>query len=142
MSQLTRDITQISRCSNQFRNEYLASMDLKSSHSSYLTQIIRTPGISQDKLAKLIYIDKSNVARQAAVLEEKGYITRVPSKEDKRVMQLFPTQKAVDALPQIHEMYLQWSQLLTQDLTEEEAAQLTQLLEKIKIRATEWMEAR
>lgn len=142
MSQLTRDMLQITRCSSQFRNDYLAPYGLKSCHASYLTSIYRNPGISQDRLAKLIYIDKSNVARQTVILEEQGFLTRVASREDKRVMQLYLTQKGTELMPVIFEMYTKWSDLLTQDLTEEETQQLTALLARIKIRATEWMGAR
>ena len=142
MSQLTRDMLQITRCSNQFRNDYLAPYGLKTCPASYLTSIYRNPGISQDKLAKMIYIDKSNVARQTVILEEQGFLTRVASREDKRVMQLYLTQKGTELMPVIFEMYTKWSDLLTQDLTEAETQQLTELLAKIKIRATEWMEAR
>lgn len=142
MSQLTRDMLQITRCSNQFRNDYLAPYGLKTCHASYLTSIYRNPGISQDRLAKQICIDKSNVARQTAILEESGFVTRTPSKEDKRVMQLYLTRKAEDLMPKIFEMYTQWSNLVTQDLTAEEIQQLTRLLARVKLRATEWMEAR
>ena len=51
-------------------------------------------GISQEKLAKMIYINKSNVTRNLAVLEKNGYIERRPAENDKRVMLVFPTQKA------------------------------------------------
>lgn len=142
MSQITRDMLRIIRSNTLFRNEYLEPMGLKSCHASYLTTLCSNPGISQDKLAKLIFIDKSNVARQTVALEEAGYVTRTPSKEDRRIMQLYPTQKALDTLPKIFEMYTQWNNILTQDLTEEECNQLSELLAKIKVRAAEWMEAR
>lgn len=142
MSQITRDMLRIIRSNAQFRNDFLEPLGLKSCHASYLSTLCANPGISQDKLAKLIFIDKSNVARQTVTLEEAGYVTRTPSKEDRRIMQLYPTQKALDTLPKIHEMYTQWNELLTQDLTEAECIQLTELLAKIKIRAAEWMEAR
>ena len=69
MSQITRDMIQITRCNHQFRDEFLAPMGLKSFHASYLVTLYREPGISQDKLAKAILVDKSNVARQIAALE-------------------------------------------------------------------------
>ena len=140
MSQLTRDITQISRCSNQFRNDFLASIDLKSSHSSYLTQIIRSPGISQDKLAKLIYIDKSNVARQAAALEEGGFIKRCCCDKDKRIMRLYPTEKTLALLPEIDRIMLSWQEQLTQDLSEQEQQLLEAMLLKMRSRASAYME--
>ena len=107
MSQILRDITEISRCSAQYRTDRLAPMGLKACHASYLTEICACPGISQDKLARHIYINKSNVARQAAVLEEEGFITRTPSAADKRVMELYPTDKALALLPQIRDILIQ-----------------------------------
>lgn len=140
MSQITRDMTHITRCSMQFRSEQFAPMGFKACHAAYLPQICRNPGISQDQLARAICINKSNAARQAAVLEEEGYITRVPDPADKRVMRLYPTDKAMNLLPKIYEIFTAWSDLVTQDLTEEERAQLGYLLEKVKVRATQWME--
>ena len=142
MSQIIKDITEITRCGSQYRLDYLAPMGLKACHASYLTEICAQPGISQDKLAQLICINKSNVARQVAVLEEDGFITRRPSEADKRVMELYPTQKALDLLPQISDILKCWENCITKDLTEEEKTQLSFLLGKLKARATNYMEGR
>lgn len=142
MSQIIRDITEISRCGAQYRTDRLAPMGLKACHASYLTQICACPGISQDKLARRIYINKSNVARQAAVLEEEGFITRTPSAADKRVLELYPTEKALKLLPQIQNILLCWEDCIGSDLREEEKEQLTALLAKMKARAAAYMEER
>lgn len=142
MSQIIRDITEIARCGAQYRTDRLAPMGLKGCHASYLTQICAHPGISQDKLAKLICINKSNVARQAAVLEEEGFVTRIPSTTDKRIMELHPTQKTLDLLPEISCILKCWEGCITSDLTEEELDQLTALLAKMKSRATDYMDGR
>ena len=140
MSQIIRDITEISRCGAQYRTEALAPMGLKACHASYLSEICAHPGISQDQLAALICINKSNVARQAAILEEDGFITRTPSQSDKRVMQLYPTRKALDLLPSIAPILSQWESCLTSDLTEDEKNMLEQLLARMRDRASYWME--
>lgn len=142
MSQILRDLTQISRSGVQYRADKLAPMGLKGCHSSYLVAICNHPGISQDKLARRILINKSNVARQVANLEEDGFIRRVPSEADKRVMELYPTQKALDLLPQLREILNQWENFITEDLTEEERAQLAVILSKMKPRAASYMEDR
>ena len=46
--------------------------DLKPSHARCVSSVCRHPGISQDGLARHLCIDKSQVARQCAYLEEKG----------------------------------------------------------------------
>jgi DNA-binding MarR family transcriptional regulator len=142
MSQIIRDITELTRCGAQYRLDQLSPMGLKACHASYLTEICACPGISQDGLARRICINKSNVARQAAVLEEEGFITRTPSPADKRVMELYPTQKALDLLPQIQAILTRWEDCITGDLTEEEKDQISVLLARMKIRAAAYMEDR
>ena len=142
MSQIIRDITEIARTGSQYRADRLAPMGLKACHASYLTEICDCPGISQDGLARRIYINKSNVARQAAVLEEEGFILRRPSAVDKRVMELYPTQKALDLLPQLLGILNCWEEWLTQELSDEEREQLSGLLTKMKSRSAAYMEER
>lgn len=140
MPQIIKDITEIARCGAQFRNDNLAELDLKGCHASYLMEICRNPGISQDTLARRICINKSNIARQLVVLEEGGFVRRQPSQEDKRAMELYPTEKTLELLPRIRQILGRWSRYLTQDLTEEEVEVLSRVLTSMKARATIWME--
>ena len=142
MTQIIRDMLEISRCGVQYRSNNLAQFGLKSIHASYLTEIAANPGISQDRLAKIICINKSNVARQVAVLEEDGFVRRVPSAADKRVMELYPTEKTLEILPQINDMLMRWENCITQDLTEEEKELLSALMRKMSSRAAGYMEDR
>ena len=139
MSQIIRDITEIARCGAQYRTEVLAPLGLKSCHASYLLEICANPGISQDKLAARICINKSNVARQVAILEEDGFLIRTPSTQDKRIIQLYPTEKTLEILPQISPILRQWEACLTADVSDEERAILEKVLERMKYKAAEWM---
>ena len=142
MSQIIRDITEIARCGAQYKADQLAPLGLKGCHASYLTEICANPGISQDQLAKRICINKSNVARQAVTLEEEGFLTRIPSATDKRIMELHPTQKTLYLLPEISCVLKRWEGCITGDLTAEELEQLSILLDKMKSRSAEYMEER
>ena len=125
MSQLTRNILEIARCGNQFSADTMCAMGLKTCHASYLLEICNHPGISQDQLANRICINKSNIAP-----------------EDKRVLQLYPTEKTLELLPQIRESLRGWEDYLTHGFTEEEVALLEGLLERAHQRAAQWVEAR
>ena len=140
MSQLVKDITEVTRCGAQYRTDRLAPMGLKGCHASYLEEICADPGISQDTLAKRICINKSNVARQIVVLEEDGFVIRCSAPNDKRAMELYPTEKTLELLPQIKQILNSWEDWLTQDLTEEEARTVANALVKMKARATACME--
>lgn len=140
MSQIIRNITEITRCGVQYRTETLAPLELKACHASYLLEICAEPGISQDQLAARICINKSNVARQAAALEEGGFISRIPSPEDKRVMGLYPTEKTLALIPQMNAILDQWEDCLTADLSAEELEIAERVLERMKTRAAAWLE--
>ena len=142
MPDLMHHITDIARCAALFRQEELASLGLKSCHASYIAAVCDCPGITQDQLARRIFINKSNVARQLVILEEDGFVERRPSPEDKRAVQVFPTEKAHACLPQIIQIFRCWESFVAQDLTEEERKALVGMLEKLKARSADWMEQR
>lgn len=140
MPKLMHDLTDIARCAAQYRQEELAPLGLKACHASYLSAICLCPGITQDQLARRIFINKSNVARQLAILEEDGFVERRTSIEDKRAIQVFPTEKAKECMPKIHEIFRTWETLVARDLTDEERRVLVAMLDKMKDRAADWME--
>lgn len=140
MPVLMYHLTHIARCAAQYRTEELAPLGLKACHASYLAAICRCPGITQDQLARRIFINKSNVARQLAVLEEDGFVERKPSPEDKRATLVYPTRKALDILPRIGQIFRDWEDLVAQDLTEEERALAVKMMAKMEQRAGQWMD--
>ena len=142
MPDLMHHITDIARCAALYRQEELASLGLKSCHASYLDAICACPGITQDQLARRIFINKSNVARQLVILEEDGFVERRPSPDDKRAIQVFPTQKATDCMPQIAQIFRCWESFVAQDLSEEERRAVVRMLERMKARSADWMEKR
>ena len=142
MSALMYNITHIARSAAQYRTEELAPFGLKACHASYLATICRNPGITQDQLARRIFFNKSNVARQLVVLEDSGFVERKPSPDDKRATLVYPTQKALDLLPELNRIFRDWENFVAQDLTEEERALAVKMLAKIHARSAEWMEKR
>lgn len=141
MSHIVRHLTAVSRCGVEYRKQYLEKMGIQGNHARLLLEVCELPGISQDRLSRRLLLDKSNIARQSALLEESGYIERKTCPEDKRITRLYPTEKTLELLPQIRSAWSTWEELITQNLTEEEVATMAQLLRKMKISAREWMEA-
>ena len=138
MHQIAQLIYELSRSRSQYITDRMQPYELKACHAINLSHICGKPGISQDALTRLRHADKSSIARQVASLEEDGFITRVPCKDDKRIMKLYPTDKALELLPTITEILEYWENLLSQDFTEEEIQTLTALLSRMKTRAATW----
>lgn len=119
------------RCANLFRAAKFEKLGISCYQYPYILNVCGNPGISQDSLAEIIFIHKSNVARQLASLEEKGFVIRKPAPDDKRSPLLFPTEKAEAALPVIKAALAEWNALLLDDFDESEKELLNKLTEKL-----------
>ena len=123
-----------------YRAEQLKDTDLGPIHHSYILAVCNNPGISQDALAKHICINRSNVTRQLTYLEEKGYVERRTSETDRRVLLVYPTDKATESLPRIREMLKVWNEYLTEGFSADELDQLHEMLGRIADRAKAYVE--
>lgn len=140
MPSLMRQIGVISRCASMFRTDKLKERgsDLGNCHHSYILLLCRNPGISQDAIAKKICINKSNVTRHVSQLEKLGYVERRQSDEDKRVVLVYPTQKAYDALPTVKEVVHEWKEYITEEISAEELELVADVLHRMARRAAEY----
>lgn len=109
-------------CANLYRTEQYEGLDIGSFQDSYLINICKNPGITQEQLSRLIYVHKSNVARQVSSLEEKGFVVRKQDPADRRNLLLYPTEKAKRAMRRISAVHEKWTELILEGLTEEERA--------------------
>lgn len=132
-----RNINVISRCSALYQDAHLGDCGLSGWQARYLPEICHSPGITQDQLALRLHINRSNVTRQLTALEENGFVTRRRSESDRRAIEVYPTDKAVQALPVVHEVYRNWREQLFRDLSPEERDQLDRLLDRLARRAEE-----
>lgn len=135
MPSISRYIMMISRCSNQFRSERLRDTGLCGQHCAYILRVCREPGTTQDAIAREICVNKSNVTRQLAALEQNGFVERRPCEADSRAMEVYPTEKALAALPEVRAVLREWNECITADFTEEEKTQFLDLLARAADRA-------
>lgn len=134
MSRFSRDISIIDRHLRKHRREYMGPLGLKGIHARLFMMICRCPGLSQDQLARRMWFDKSTIARQLELLENKGFVERRSSESDKRVLCVYPTQAMLDFHPGLRAATESWENELLQDLTPEEKEQFDYLLAKIRSR--------
>lgn len=131
MEEISQILREIQRCNRVYRENQLEPLGLTTRHGWFLREVGQNPGISQEQLSQKLCLNKSNVARQSAVMEEEGYILRKPCGKDKRVLRLYLTEKAQALLPEIQRITDRWEQLLTRELTESEAQILNILLPRL-----------
>ena len=129
--EIGKQIEAISRSLRRKKSLYMESIGLKSVHAKLLLDIADYPGISQDALARLADVDKSNIARQVAALEEQDFVSRQPAPGNRRMLQVHLTQKARQLLPKLQKTSQNWEEDLLQDLSNWEISQLSALLHRI-----------
>lgn len=134
MSKFSSNVNAIDRYLRRLRRQYMEPEGLKGIHARLIMAVCRTPGCSQDRLAKRMWFDKSTIARQLELLEKKGFLTRTPSETDKRVLCVHPTEKMLAFQPGLKSAMECWEQDLLQELTDEEKQQLDTLLGKLRSR--------
>lgn len=140
MPSISRYINVISRASGMFRLTSFENEELRPYLHGYIIALTRTPGLSQEQIARRLCVDKSSVARALAVLEKMEYVERRRSDSDRRITLVYPTEKAVSSCDKIRVAFREWNEYINAAFTEEEAKQFILLLEKAARRAAEYAE--
>lgn len=142
MPSLMRQINVISRCGGQYRTSRLEQVGLAGYQGNYLLCVCKNPGISQDQVAQRTYVNKSTAARALSALEELGYVERRQSETDRRVILVYPTEKADLVLPLIQEVNREWTEYITEGFTPDELDQFLQMMERVFERAKKYVDGK
>ena len=142
MSTIMRKVNILSRSEGVYRTDKLNLPEIKNCHHTYILAICNNPGLSQDELARHISVNKSNVARTLLYLEEKGFVMRKAGEKDRRVFNVFPTEKMLELFPKVKKITMDWNNFLAEDLSEAEFEQFQSILERLTKKAAVYMEGR
>ena len=133
-----RYINIVSRCASMWRSDKLEGTELGDQHYPYILTVCRNPGISQDAIARKLFINKSNVTRSLSYLETHGFVTREQSSEDRRITLVYPTAKAEEILPTIRTIIRGWNAYITEGFTEEELEMYMDMTERLAAKAADY----
>lgn len=137
MARFMKMLNNICRSQAIYRHSRISAEDLQSCHYAYVLVICREPGRSQEDLARELCVNKSTVARNINYLEEQGYISRNPLPHDKRQFSVYPTEKALKALPEIRSVSSEWMTLLSEGIPQEELDIFDAVLRRMQDKARE-----
>ena len=140
MAKFMKNINLVSRSAEVFREERLKDCGIRGCQSKYVLVIAKNPGVSQEDISRMLFVNKSNVARQIGFLETAGFVKKVGNDKDRRAVHLYPTEKLLGALPRVKEVLAEWRALVTEGFTEDEKAELARLSEKMVENARKFME--
>lgn len=89
-----RWFTILNRRSQTFVTQCCKDMGLSYSEYVLLIRIYDAEGLSQEELARVLYLDKAVVTRALTLLEQKGLIRREVDSRDRRVRRVYLTEYA------------------------------------------------
>lgn len=137
MEPFMKPVQQLSRCFTLYRDKQMCSYGLSGCQHSYLIKICQNPGIPQEQIHKILFVNKSSVTRQLSLLEKEGFIARVPHAEDRRQLLVYPTEKAMEVYPKLREVMRQWNTALLEGVPQEQQEEFSKFLHRILDRAIE-----
>lgn len=112
---------------------------LELTYAEYVTllQLYKEEGISQEKLAGLLYLDKAVIARTLNLLEKKGLIRREQSKKDRRVKRVYPTENALKEKTYLQGVLQAWLRYLSKNLGDTALEQISTGIERLALNAAD-----
>ena len=137
MPKFMKMLNNISRSQAVYRNNKISATDMQTGHYAFVLAICREPGRSQEEIARELCLNKSTVARNLNCLEENGYITRNPLPNDKRQFAVYPTDKMLSVLPEIKRASIEWINLLSEGIPQDELDTFDSVLSRMEARARE-----
>lgn len=120
----------------------LSSLKLTDAQVACIFRIHRQPGVTQDELSWFFQVDKGTIARITRRLEERGLIMRKQDPQNRRRYMLSLTAQGEELIPLIREVEDRWTDLLFENLTDEERDTLMEMCRRLaedamKIRGVE-----
>ncbi len=135
MPNIMRKMNVVSRGESIYRTKRLGDEKIWGAMHSYILFVSNNGGCTQDRIAKALCLNKSNVTRTLSHLEDAGYVKREQSPEDKRQMLVYPTEKMLEVYPRVKKITNEWNELLTEGISEDELTVFHSVLERVYIKA-------
>lgn len=122
----------------KYARQILGPHGISKEHLFYLgTLINRGDGITQEELARRLYVDKSSAARMLVVLENKELVRRQPVPGNARANTILVTDKAQKLWDSVLSKLWRWQEILLDGFSERDTRKLLTLLNRMEANAAE-----
>lgn len=132
MFDIIRTIGAVTRTIQIDSNNHFKELGLNNNLFIYIIRVCEKPGMFLGELADNVQIDRTTAFRTIKKLATLGYFELKKDAVNQKIKRVYPTDKAMDIYPQLHEYEQKQSDFLLSNLSTEEIAQLKQLMAKLK----------
>lgn len=126
-----RWISFLYRYNQIFMDNQLSPYGIGGGQFIYLLILYMQDGISPEKLAGILNIDKGTTTVAVKKLLKEGYIRREPNPMDKRSYKIYLTEKAEKIQGEFKKVLSLWTELLTKDFTKTEKLEASTYLKRM-----------
>ena len=119
----------LSRILRQEFNNAINELGLFSGQQDIVLALVENEGVTLSELAKMLDVSAATASISIKRMEKSGFIEKRPDEKDARIIRLYPTELAKKTPEIIKEHIDNMDKRLKQDMSEEEALELSRLLE-------------
>jgi DNA-binding MarR family transcriptional regulator len=131
MFEIIRTIGAVTRTIQLDSNQQFKPLHLNNNLFIYIIRVVENPGMFLAELADHLQIDRATSFRTVQNLVKMDYLSLEDDPENRKIKRVFPTQKARELYPTLHDYEQLQSDQLLKNLTEQEQQTLTALLKKL-----------
>lgn len=118
--EIGRYISIVERLKKMYYANKLASYQIGCGQQFFLLQIFMNPGMNLQELASFGHYDKATATRAVSKLQEEGYVLTETGAGDKRMREIYLTEKAKPVVEKTWECVDDWEEMILKGFTKEE----------------------
>ena len=130
--QFLREVGAVARCVQSLSDVRFKKLALQRGQFVFLTRICESPGLHLLELSHLLKVDKATATKAVQKLEAEGYVRKEQNQTDKRMVHLFPTERAQEVYPELIAEENRYLARCFAGMTKEEQALAETLIERIR----------
>lgn len=128
----------LDRIANMFISERLKETELSRGLFFYILELSNHDGITLKDLSNAVFFDKANTSRAVSKLIELGYVHRKENEQDLRSSKIYLTQLGKDAALMISSIFIEWRNLISEGISEEEKKVILDISHKLYVNALKY----
>lgn len=141
MKEILREIGMIARCCSTISDLEFKDINLAKGQYIYLVRIMENPGIIQERLATVVKVDRTTVAKAIKKLVNDGMVEKKKEDGNLKEWKLYCTEKGRNLYPILEEEEIDIVRVATSGLSEKEKKLMHNLLHKMRLNIEqEWEE--
>jgi len=123
-------INKVVRMAQAFINCRRRPIGLSSGLFYFILELMEHDGLSMQELSRAVLVDNGYTTRAVKMLVDRGYVRKRIDSEDSRSYRIFLTAKGRKTSSDIQGALLEWAELITEGVSEEEIGVLHQVFDK------------